>query len=71
MTKRLQYLSLVALLATPFFLFSCGPKEEVLVIDETFATQTENLLIKVDTLHSELENPWGMTWLPDGRLLVT
>ena len=71
MTKRLQYLSLVALLATPFFLSSCGPKEEALVIDERFATQTENLLIKVDTLHSEFENPWGMTWLPDGRLLVT
>ena len=71
MTKRLQYLSLVALLATPFFLSSCGPKEVALVIDERFATQTENLLIKVDTLHSEFENPWGMTWLPDGRLLVT
>lgn len=25
----------------------------------------------VDTLYSELENPWGMVWLEDGRMLVT
>jgi len=25
----------------------------------------------VDTLSSELENPWGLTWLPDGRALIT
>lgn len=25
----------------------------------------------IDTLSSELDNPWGMAWLPDGRLLVT
>ena len=25
----------------------------------------------MDTLYSEFENPWGMTWLPDGRMLVT
>jgi aldose sugar dehydrogenase len=51
---------------------SCGPNEpKVEPIDETFAIQTDKLLIKVDTLYSELENPWGMTWLPDGRMLVT
>ena len=27
--------------------------------------------ITVDTLYSELKNPWGLAWLPDGRLLVT
>jgi aldose sugar dehydrogenase len=25
----------------------------------------------VDTLHTEFENPWGMVWLEDGRMLVT
>lgn len=27
--------------------------------------------VKVDTLYTEFKNPWGMTWLPDGRMLVT
>jgi glucose/arabinose dehydrogenase len=71
MNSRSLYLSLAALLATTLLWSSCGPKEEVKVIDERFATQTEKLLIKVDTLHSGFENPWGMTWLPDGTLLVT
>ena len=71
MNSRSLYLSFVALLATTLLWSSCGPKEEVKVIDERFATQTEKLLIKVDTLHSGFENPWGMTWLPDGTLLVT
>jgi len=26
--------------------------------------------LRVDTLHTGFNNPWGMTWLPDGRLLV-
>lgn len=25
----------------------------------------------IDTLHTGLENPWGMVWLPDGRALIT
>ncbi len=32
---------------------------------------TEKASFYVDTLHDGLENPWGMAWLPDGRLLVT
>jgi glucose/arabinose dehydrogenase len=27
--------------------------------------------VKVDTLYTELKNPWGMAWLTDGRMLVT
>ena len=69
MTLRSLYLSLAILTMAAITWTSCGPKTPV--IDETFATQTEKLLIKVDTLHTGLENPWGMTWLPDGTLLVT
>ncbi|TFV96197.1 PQQ-dependent sugar dehydrogenase [Algoriphagus kandeliae] len=53
---------------------SCSQKEEIEAskpIDPTFATQTEKHLIKVDTLFTELEGPWGMTWLSDGRMLIT
>lgn len=28
-------------------------------------------LFTVEKLYQELNNPWGMAWLPDGRLLVT
>lgn len=27
--------------------------------------------IKTDTLYQGLQNPWGMAWLPDGRMLIT
>jgi glucose/arabinose dehydrogenase len=53
---------------------SCTPKEESPIttdIEYNFTTQTEKLVIKVDTLHTGLQNPWGMTWLTDGRMLVT
>lgn len=27
--------------------------------------------VPVETLYSDFKNPWGIAWLPDGRLLVT
>lgn len=38
---------------------------------DPFAVVSEKLTFSVDTLYSDFENPWGMTWLPDGRMLVT
>lgn len=55
---------------------SCTPKEED-VTPETpltelpFSTETEKMSIKVDTLYSSLQNPWGMTWLGNGKMLIT
>jgi len=46
-------------------------KEVEEVIDSTHAIQTEKHLIKVDTLYTEFKNPWGMTWLDNGTMLVT
>ncbi|MEZ5827194.1 MAG: PQQ-dependent sugar dehydrogenase [Hyphomicrobiales bacterium] len=37
--------------------------------DEVIATETGK--IKVETLASGLERPWGIAFLPDGRMLVT
>lgn len=65
-------LSLAFLLGSTILWTSCEPKESTgEAVNETFATQTERMLIKVDTLYNEFENPWGMTWLSDGRMLVT
>lgn len=55
---------------------SCATKEADDInqpepVDPTFAQQTEKHLIKVDTLFNEFESPWGMTWLSDGKMLVT
>ncbi|HLW49841.1 MAG TPA: PQQ-dependent sugar dehydrogenase [Sphingobacteriaceae bacterium] len=36
----------------------------------TEVINTEKSAFRIDTIFSELENPWGMTWLPDGRMLV-
>ncbi len=70
--KKFKNLSFI--LAGGLFLFaSCAEKE----VSETepepspFAVETEKMTINVDTLYTDFESPWGMTWLPDGRMLVT
>jgi aldose sugar dehydrogenase len=69
-TKQNTFLFLMGLLISTV---SCGEKNETVEVVENdpFAVVTEQMTVKLDTLYQELENPWGMTWLPDGRLLVT
>lgn len=53
---------------------SCTSKEESPITTEedfNFTTQTDKLVIKVDTLHTGLQNPWGITWISEGRMLIT
>ncbi|MFN3999581.1 PQQ-dependent sugar dehydrogenase [Algoriphagus sp.] len=55
---------------------SCTPKEEDSLpetsnIEYQFATKSDKMTFKVDTLHTGFQNPWGMTWLGDGRMLIT
>ncbi len=67
-------ISILSLLLGPILLFSyCQEKVEEVpeVIDETYAVQTDKLLVNLDTLYTEFTNPWGMTWLDDGTMLVT
>ena len=72
MLNKKSYLPISILSGFLFIGFACSPKQAAEEpIDETYATQTDKLLIKVDTLYAELENPWGMTWLPDGKMLIT
>lgn len=68
------YLTLLLFLGLSSVGQSCTPKEEIPIpanIEFNFTTQTEKLVIKVDTLHTGFQNPWGMTWLAEGRMLVT
>lgn len=36
-----------------------------------FAQQVHGGELKVEVLADRLENPWGLAWLPDGRMLLT
>ncbi len=74
MKSTKYYLSALLIIGITFSGKSCTSKEESPVSPDTelkFTTQTEKLVIKVDTLHRGFQNPWGMTWLTDGRMLVT
>jgi glucose/arabinose dehydrogenase len=61
------------LIAGALSLWSCETKESSVTASEksSSAIETEKMLIKADTLYSEFDSPWGMTWLSDGRMLVT
>lgn len=73
MNVNFRYFSLALLLGVGFWGTACEQKSEIVVepIDETYAIQTEKLLINVDTLYTELENPWGIAWIGDGKMLIT
>ncbi len=74
MKSTKYYLSALLIIGITFSGTSCTSKEESPISPDTefkFTTQTEKLDIKVDTLHRGFQNPWGMTWLTDGRMLVT
>ncbi len=48
---------------------SCSPKKEE--APRGAIVQSEKQKFEVDTITTDLKNPWGMAFLPDGRTLVT
>ncbi|MES2734582.1 MAG: PQQ-dependent sugar dehydrogenase [Bacteroidota bacterium] len=68
MNKRPFYL-LSFLLATLLF-SNCATAEPALP-GTTTPTDSAKVGFTVEKLYEELQNPWGMVWLPDGRLLIT
>ncbi|MFN2395419.1 MAG: PQQ-dependent sugar dehydrogenase [Bacteroidales bacterium] len=46
------------------FMISCSSS------DKEVSYQTGDLSVKIDTLATGLQNPWGMEFLPDGRILI-
>ena len=39
--------------------------------DQAAPVVSEKVSFLIDTIQTDLDNPWGITWLPDGRMLVT
>lgn len=66
-------LCLGLLFIAPTLLISCtqgtSTGEEAIPTDSTTHDSIANP--PVQTLYDGLKNPWGITWLPDGRMLVT
>ncbi|MBD3630708.1 PQQ-dependent sugar dehydrogenase [Cyclobacterium sp.] len=69
--KRKQISKITLILVTVVMMAACQSGEEKKAAPDPFAISSEKLTFKVDTLYEELENPWGMTWLSDGTLLIT
>lgn len=70
--KNLKNLSFILAGCFAISLWSCSDKEGIsnYAQPSPFATVSDKMTFKVDTLYTQFESPWGMTWLPDGRMLV-
>jgi glucose/arabinose dehydrogenase len=67
MSKLFLPISLLTLL----FLGACSPEKKEPPTSLSAVIQSEKQNFQVDTITSELSNPWGIAFLPDGRILVT
>jgi len=59
------------LLITGLMLTACSKNEQVAEPFTGKIIQSEKQKFGVDTITKELTNPWGIAFLPDGRILVT
>ncbi len=58
----------ILLIALSCFLMGCAQNRKSEDVTLQFET---NRNYKVETVLNNLSNPWGMTWLPDGSMLIT
>ncbi len=72
MSSNKHYLAIALLACTVSLWASCESKEAATeAANDASVIETERMRISADTLYSDFESPWGMTWLSDGRMLVT
>jgi glucose/arabinose dehydrogenase len=71
--NKANFFTLFAFLFT-FSIVSCQQKDSASgqsVKDKNVVPITGKQKFRVDTLDESLHNPWGIAWLPDGRMLIT
>jgi aldose sugar dehydrogenase len=71
--KKIKNLAFVLAGGLALGMASCAENTETATTPEPdpYAVTSDKHTFKIDTLFTEFESPWGMTWLPDGRMLVT
>jgi aldose sugar dehydrogenase len=72
-TSSMKFLHFLATAAVCSALVSCGEKDTQ-DVDKTpvdASITSEKHSFTVDTITNKLKNPWGMVFLPDGRILIT
>lgn len=70
-SKMMTKIFLPAILVTLLYLAACSPKKKEQSLTASPVVQSEKQNFQVDTITSELSNPWGIAFLPDGRILIT
>jgi aldose sugar dehydrogenase len=69
--KKFKVFSLGIVIA--FFIYSCADKNAATNMNSRDSNNANQVAVKVsaDTIVTGLQNPWGIAFLPDGRVLIT
>jgi len=69
--SRLVKFAVAVIVVALTLLFYFGGPQEAASADQTNAPKAQSTAIDVSVIAAGLQNPWGLQFLPDGRMLVT